>query len=98
MRLRLLLWRFLARYGMKPIYRTREALIEDVKALYMSSYDRSSRQGMFYSHSAIDKFHVDPRGRCGNIGKVLCYKRIYGVWQFSSKHKKGITGGRNCRK
>ena len=98
MRLRPLLWRFLTRYGMQPIYRTRDALVQDVKKFYMSAYDRGSRAGMFYAQSA-SRFHIDPRGYCGNTGKVLCYKWTNGVWQFSSKHKKTKTYRiSNCRK
>lgn len=97
MKLRPLIWRFFTRYGMQPIYRTGDALVEDVKALYMSSFDRKHRQGMFYSQSGTG-FHIDPRGDCGNKGKVLCYKRVYGVWQFSSKHERAkIYGPTNCR-
>jgi hypothetical protein len=82
---------------MQPIYRSQDALLEDAEVLYMSRWDLAHRRGMYYSRSDYDKVHVDPRGKCGNRGKVLCYRKIYGVWQFSSKHKRATIWASNCK-
>jgi len=87
-------WKFLPRYGMKRIYNGYSRVESDVRKLFILNRFNSTTSHMM-THS--DRLHIDPRGKCGARGKVLCYKRGVDDWVCLGKHKKANINGMNCK-
>jgi len=87
-------WKFLPRYGMKKKYDKLGKIENDVRTLFILNRFASSTSHMM----GYKRLHIDPRGKCGNKGKVLCYRKSgYGVWTYQGKHKKAYIEGMNCK-
>lgn len=90
-----LFWKFLPRYGMKKSYNSQSRMENDIRTLFvLCKYKSISVYMMGYP-----TIHVDPRGKCGAIGKILCYqKSLHETWICVGKHKKAYIQGMNCKK
>jgi len=90
-----LFWKFFPRYGMKHSYDSQGRMENDIRTLFI--LDRwKSRATYMMGYPTI---HVDPRGKCGKTGKVLCYQKTrYDTWIYKGKHKKAYIGGMNCKR
>ena len=92
--LKQLFWKFLPRYGMKKSYDSQGRIENDVRTLFiLNKYSSHSSYMMGYP-----TIHVDPRGKCGKTGKVLCYRKTnHDTWLCMGKHKKAYIEGMNCK-
>jgi len=87
-------WKFLPRYGMKKSYSSQSKMENDVRTLFILDKWRCHSIYMM----GYPTIHVDPRGKCGAKGKVLCYsKSIHDTWVCRGKHKKAYIDGMNCK-
>lgn len=88
-----LLWKFFPRYGMKRVYNSYSKIENDVRRLFILCRFKSAN----YYMMGHDKLHIDPRGKCGKKGKVLCYQIDGKRWIYRGKHKKAYIAGMNCK-
>ena len=89
-----LFWKYLPRYGMKKSYDSHDRIENDVRTLFvLNKYSSATSHMMGYK-----RMHIDPRGKCGAKGKVLCYRKsIHNTWIYRGKHKKAYLEGMNCK-
>lgn len=89
-----LFWKFLPRYGMKKSYSSQGKMENDIRTLFIRCRWTSCSTYMM----GYPTIHVDPRGKCGDKGKILCYqKTIRDTWICKGKHEKAYVNGMNCK-